>query len=105
MVEMAGIHVQEGNIIELKCPVPDCRAEMAANMLEQVLDSGSFDRWLRLKTQQVLTAELKDVVFCPLCEEHGDDQPTIAEQVTSPEEAPTATCKRCGFMFCAKCRG
>lgn len=105
MTDMAKVHVSEGSIVELKCPLPDCRAEIGASMLEKVLDDASYERWLRLKTQQILTAELENVVFCPRCEENGFDAPCVAGAAASSDEAPVARCRRCDYMFCAKCLG
>mmetsp|Transcript_6708 Transcript_6708/g.18408 ORF Transcript_6708/g.18408 Transcript_6708/m.18408 type:complete len:695 (-) Transcript_6708:128-2212(-) len=106
MAEMARVHVTEGSIVELKCPLPECRAEIGANVLERVLDDEAFERWRRLKTQQILTSELEDIVFCPRCVELGIDVPCLAEAPpASSDEAPVASCRRCGYMFCAKCFG
>jgi len=105
VTEMARLHVSEGSILELRCPIPDCRAEIIASTLEQVLEEEAYERWLRLKIQQVMSSELENVVFCPRCEESGVEAPVLAEVPASPEEAPVAACRRCSYIFCGRCLG
>lgn len=102
---MARLHVREGSIAELRCPQPDCRAEIGPNALEAVLDDEAYERWHRLKIQQVMASELKGLVFCPRCEEMGHDTPVIAPAPTEEGEAPHAECPRCSYIFCGLCLG
>jgi len=105
VTEMARLHVMEGSILELRCPQPDCRAEISPNALEYVLDDEAYERWHSLKLQQIMTSELEGLVFCPRCEEMGRDTPVLSERPVSEDEAPLAICKRCGYMFCGRCLG
>jgi len=101
--EMAKIFVSEGTIVELRCPDPKCRKEMAPSALQEVLGDEAYQRWERLKMQQILTSELKGVVFCPRCEEHNRETPVMAREPTAEGEAPLAECPHCGYVFCGSC--
>lgn len=100
---MASLHVREGSITELRCPEPQCRAELSPAALEQILSESEYERWHRLKMQQIITAEMKGVILCPRCEGLGVETLVQAEEPQEKGEAPLATCGTCGFMFCGKC--
>jgi len=105
MSQMAQIHVTEGTITELRCPVAGCRAEISPAALEQILDDEAYDRWYRLRMQQVMSTELQGLVFCPRCEDMGTETPVMPQETASEEEAPLAHCSRCFYAFCSKCLG
>jgi hypothetical protein len=71
--------------------------------LQDVLDDELYERWYKLKLQQVITSQLEDVVYCPRCEELGHETPVMASKPDSPDEAPLAKCGRCDYLFCGKC--
>eukprot|EP00929_Paragymnodinium_shiwhaense_P005184 TRINITY_DN10681_c0_g1_i2.p1 TRINITY_DN10681_c0_g1~~TRINITY_DN10681_c0_g1_i2.p1 ORF type:complete len:756 (-),score=187.56 TRINITY_DN10681_c0_g1_i2:23-2290(-) len=102
--EMCRIFVVEGSITELRCPDPKCRGEIGAPALAELLEEDLYERWERLKLQQILTSEFKGVVFCPRCEEMGRETPVLPEQPSAEGEAPLAQCTACGYMFCGICQ-
>jgi len=103
VTNMAELYVREGTITELRCPDPSCRAEISHTALEEVLDDDAYDRWYQLKLQQVMATKLEGIVFCPRCEEMGNETPVMANKPDDPNEAPLAQCSRCDFAFCGKC--
>jgi hypothetical protein len=67
MREMAVSNLKACNPTAVRCPQPECRAELGPETLQKLLDAEQMARWDSLVLQRAL-AKMPDVVFCPRCE-------------------------------------
>ncbi|CAE8581126.1 unnamed protein product [Polarella glacialis] len=107
VAEMLKIHIVEGSVSSLRCPLPDCRGEVAPRVVRRLAAGEDYSRWRRLQVQKILGG-LPSVVYCPRCEANGKETPILPDDEGGgePEESPLAICDRpeCGCSFCAACR-
>mmetsp|Transcript_36612 Transcript_36612/g.80207 ORF Transcript_36612/g.80207 Transcript_36612/m.80207 type:complete len:647 (-) Transcript_36612:59-1999(-) len=101
--EMMRLHITEGSIAAIRCPLPDCKADVAPELVRHLVDETSYLRWHRLQVQKMLP-QMEGVAFCPRCEANGNETPVLAEQVSDTRETPLAICDRCDYNFCVACR-
>lgn len=108
LTEMLRVHILEGSVASLCCPLPKCRGEVAPGVVRRLVTQPSYDRWRRLEVQRILL-ELPAMVFCPRCERNGIETPVLppdGEFSADDSEPPLAVCDRpeCRCAFCAACR-
>jgi len=132
--EMASVHVKEGSLDALSCPLPDCGARFSHATLRALLDDEQLQRWDELNTTKELQT-LAGVKYCPRCDPSALPDPRAAAlcpRITAGEECgardacsyahsrdevmepvaclpesetdPLYTCWRCAFAFCGECR-
>eukprot|EP00397_Hematodinium_sp_SG-2012_P047711 GEMP01054377.1.p1 GENE.GEMP01054377.1~~GEMP01054377.1.p1 ORF type:complete len:429 (+),score=86.13 GEMP01054377.1:32-1318(+) len=93
---MAKVHIDEGTLAALKCPVTDCTAPFPEYVIRKLLDSARYERWERLVTSKAID-QMGDIVFCPTCTARKREVPVI-------EEADhLARCTACQYIFCGLC--
>lgn len=92
MREMAITFMHASDPTSIRCPQPDCRAQLDPETLQELLNAEQMARWDSLMLQRAL-AKMSDVVFCPRCE------------VAAVENAEWAMCPGCNYAFCALCYG
>lgn len=90
MREMAVTFMRASDPTAIRCPQPDCRAQLDPDTLQELLDAEQMARWDSLMLQRAL-AKMSDVVFCPRCE------------VAAVERSDWAMCPGCNYAFCALC--
>jgi len=104
--EMMRVHISEGTVASIRCPLPDCRRDVAPQVVHELADEMLYQRWHRLQVQRILT-ELPALVYCPRCEVNGVETPILPEEAEGSEDKQDlAVCDRpgCNFAFCPACR-
>ncbi|XP_052773312.1 E3 ubiquitin-protein ligase RNF14-like [Mya arenaria] len=86
--------VKEGNVLNILCPMSECKSHIPAFVLKEILSKEDFDRFDSLSLQKALNV-MSDVTWCPRC-----NKPVICE----PEQnLSLAICLNCMFTFCTMC--
>jgi E3 ubiquitin-protein ligase RNF14 len=98
--EQVRVAVSSSALVELKCPLPDCRADISHLVVEKVVDEDTFERYFGLLIQDVLKSELR-VAPCPRCAEYEKETPVLL----TDDDPPLGKCTVCEFIFCGKCAG
>lgn len=90
-----GAKLQESNKL-VKCPEPNCKAELEPDHCRSILPREVFDRWLNVLCESTILGSQK--YYCPFkdCSEVLVDE---GMQVVRESECPN--CRR---LFCAQCR-
>lgn len=92
-----------------RCPLPQCRALVPANLVESL---GCPELWA-LVSRQVLGTPFQDaLVLCPKCEDLGMDMPVLTSSSNISEAADASKdtgmsrcrCAQCHLSFCGVCR-
>mmetsp|Transcript_43124 Transcript_43124/g.88249 ORF Transcript_43124/g.88249 Transcript_43124/m.88249 type:complete len:727 (-) Transcript_43124:46-2226(-) len=130
---MAAVHVTEGSLAALCCPVPDCASPFCPGTLRSLLNEELLQRWDQLNTNKELES-LGSVMYCPRCDpstladpraatlcpalcDGGDcrevnscpyvhNQDDVLEPVACFPEINADflyICPRCSFSFCGQC--
>jgi len=94
------IHIARGDVP--RCPLPNCRLPMGANIVEQVRAKPE-EPWGSILSQVVNTPFLEVIVFCPQCEKRGMDMP-ILMFIGCSADARNSGLYSCQSQFCAVCR-
>ncbi|GJM86506.1 hypothetical protein PR202_ga02372 [Eleusine coracana subsp. coracana] len=90
MESYCSIHVKEGSVTKLTCPVTSCRIPLPAAALRRLLGEDAYARWESLALRRTLDT-MADVAYCRRCN---------AACVASGDDAQ---CPACFFTFCARC--
>lgn len=104
IAEMARVHITEGTVVSIRCPLPDCRGEVAPGILRELVSDAHYERWHRLQIQKILS-EIQGLTYCPRCESNGYETPALPpEEPDDPNVPPLVICDRCDYSYCAACR-
>ncbi|KAI8323383.1 hypothetical protein GQ54DRAFT_258337 [Martensiomyces pterosporus] len=96
-----GMLVEEGSLLSLKCPHPDCRkpssrSQITVEELESLLDSAHMERYRRLSEKRRVETDGANYSWCPRegCGRAAQRDKTVEK---------LCMCE-CGFAFCLFCR-
>ncbi|CAL8470867.1 g10409 [Coccomyxa elongata] len=89
--QLCSVHIAEGGLDSLRCPIPDCKAPFVRQRLRGLLSEELAQRWEDLELKQALEG-MPDVLYCPRCS---------AACVEDSDNC--AQCPKCFFAFCGLC--
>ena len=88
--------VDRGTLLNLQCPIRDCKATISLEILHEVLDEKRFDRCEKMSLAKTLEdLGIGDVDYCPRC--------TVAVVVDEAKGSRHGHCPNCIFEFCTEC--
>ncbi|KAL3133812.1 hypothetical protein ABBQ32_008286 [Trebouxia sp. C0010 RCD-2024] len=85
------LHVKEGSLEFLRCPVPDCKEPLDRQMMKGLLSAEQNNRLEAVELERTLN-HMADAVYCPRC-----------STISIEDEDNCAQCSKCYFTFCSLC--
>ncbi|XP_058726150.1 E3 ubiquitin-protein ligase RSL1-like [Vicia villosa] len=80
----------ENNIVDISCPVPECKASLEAQFCRTILPAEVFEKWSKEAASQKF--------YCPF----ADCSALLIDDKT--EAVRNSECPKCNRMFCAQCK-
>ncbi|KAK9867526.1 hypothetical protein WJX84_010819 [Apatococcus fuscideae] len=88
------LHIKEGSLDHLRCPVPDCKRLLEPEAMADVLTEEEVKRWHDLEEQRIFERSGR-AAYCPRCS---------AKCLEADDGSNCAQCPRCFFAFCTQCQ-
>ncbi|XP_058757862.1 E3 ubiquitin-protein ligase RSL1-like [Vicia villosa] len=86
----------EDNIVNISCPVPECKGSLEAQICRTILPAEVFEKWSKGLCEALINASQK--FYCPFAN-------CSALLINDETEAVTnSECPNCNRMFCAQCK-
>ncbi|CAI8589687.1 unnamed protein product [Vicia faba] len=86
----------EDNIVNISCPVPECKATLEAQFCRSILPAEVFEKWSKALCEALFNVSQK--FYCPFAD-------CSALLINDETEAVTnSECPNCNRMFCAQCK-
>lgn len=87
----------ENNIVDISCPVPQCKGSLEAQFCRTILRVEVFEKWSKALCEALINASQK--FFCPFAD------CSSALLINDKTEAViNSECSNCNRMFCAQCK-
>ncbi|KAK9844924.1 hypothetical protein WJX74_008697 [Apatococcus lobatus] len=88
------LHIKEGSLDQLRCPVPDCKRPFEPQAMAELLNEDEVRRWQTLEDQRMFERSGR-AAYCPRCS---------AMCLEADDGSNCAQCPRCYFAFCTQCQ-
>ncbi|KAL5098396.1 hypothetical protein RYX36_002723, partial [Vicia faba] len=86
----------EDNIVNIPCPVPECKASLEAQFCRSILPAEIFEKWSKALCEALFNVSQK--FYCPF----ADCSALLINDET--ETVRNSECPNCNRMFCAQCK-
>ncbi|XP_048584299.1 E3 ubiquitin-protein ligase RNF14-like [Nematostella vectensis] len=89
------MHVKNGTVMQLLCPIHKCEVPISPYTLQEVLPEDLYTRYERLMLSKTLDL-MGDIYYCPRCH-----SAVVADE---EESSHLAHCAVCFYAFCTECQ-